>query len=353
MLRSYGLGTGLLREIPSYNVTELQMSQELTKRIVEVWLETIEPNKRFHYKEAMNGEVSPEAYGHLRKIFHDLVIDRKAKSSGYRDGYYERLEQIEPIRSFSPNEDQFYDLVFPLGHGGDGSEFGFENYMDISPGDLIVITGVSNYGKTGLVLNIMGENLDKGVTLMGNEYVTADRIITPKLKRRLLRMNWVEWEDGNGELRFELLPVKHNYEDYIRKDRLNIIDWISMPKDFWGIAQIMDSIKSRIGNGLVVLVLQKVRGRDWGDGGEFSERLSDVYFKIDPFGENESMLTVGKVKEPKGRITGRSWAFSIVDGGANLHNIRELKRCPKCRGAHSSKNCPSCHGKGFVELNSL
>ena len=103
--------------------------------------------------------------------------------------------------------------------------------------------------------------------------------------------------------------------------------------------------------------LQKAnqRGKEWADGGEFSERFSDLYLTIDPFGKHESRLTVGKVKDPKKTITGRMWAFQIVDFGANLHAIREIVKCPRCygkgwkRAGNTSIPCDECLQKGYVD----
>ena len=167
-------------------------------------------------------------------------------------------------------------------------------------------------------------------------------------------MNWVEWMvDGNP--RFTLLPVGSDYEDYIESDWQNIIDWISLPGEYYLIDRVMKAIKDRVGNGVAVAVLQKNKGQEFAEGGQRSERYADVVLKIDPYGEKESILTIGKVKSPKGKSTGRTWAFSIVDYGANLYNIREVVRCPKCwgkgyiRSGQNNIKCSGCQGKRFVD----
>ena len=174
-------------------------------------------------------------------------------------------------------------------------------------------------------------------------------------------MKWVEWS-VDGKPKFDLYPIDSDYEAYIpylAKDTLCIIDWLLLPNEFWAVQNIMLSIKRAIGQGVAVIVQQKTRGKEWADGGEFSERFSDLYLTIDPLGKHESRLTVGKVKDPKKSITGRTWAFQIVDFGANLLAIREIVKCPTCYGkcwkksGNTSIPCDNCDRTGYINKEEL
>jgi hypothetical protein len=76
--------------------------------------------------------------------------------------------------------------------------------------------------------------------------------------------------------------------------------------------------------------------------------------RIDSFGEFESLLTIGKVKSPKKRATGRTWVFEVVDYGANFSNIREVVKCRVCWGKGYVKSgvnatrCSACGGRKYV-----
>ena len=316
------------------------------------------------YLEALRGREV-----HINTIMRDLRLDndqaqdlrvllcgrlrerRFTKPSGKRDGWFKVLRDVKPIRIGNVNPAEVYDFAFPSSYN-DYTSFGFEELMTVSPGDLIVIAGRSNAGKSAIAHSILGENIPKHeCVLMGNEVVGADGFIMPKFYRRLKRMEWAQMFNGDGELNFELLPVGEDYEDYIRENKLNIIDWISIPKDVWMIGSVLDAIKKSVGKGVAVAVLQKKKDVDYGYGGEPTEHYADVYMKIDRLGNWESRLTLGKIKEPKGRVTGRMWGFEIIDGGANLTNIREIKPCQICkgRGSNYNKDCDNCIGKGYVD----
>ena len=324
---------------------------ELTKQELERLLETeddefvLETFRRKH-------DISPTSSG-LYVNLGRLVADRKWKRIGR--GIYRRIRQVEPVKWWDGEDKEPLDYKFPRCYE-DGTEFGIENCVEVFAGDMILITGRTNYGKTAMALSIMGENLGlMNTTLMGNEYTASQGKISPKFKRRMKRMSWAEWMNGDNQPRFQLLPVDADYEDYIEPDHHNIIDWISLPGEYYLIDSVMGTIKKRIGDGVAVAVTQKNKDAEFSEGGERSERFADVVLKIDAFGENECLLKLGKVKAPKGRATGRTWAFMIVDYGANFHNIREVVKCTKCwgkgyiRSGQNSVRCSGCMGKKYVE----
>jgi len=280
------------------------------------------------------------------------------KGSGKRDGVYHVIRKVEPVCWWNGDDQEPLDFKFPKSYevADDTyaiSEFGIENCVEVFAGDFILITGDTNYGKTAVALSLLGENLTLlgGARLMGSEYTAADGKISPKFRRRMNRMKWVDWMIG-GKPSFELLPVGSDYEDYIKSGYLNVVDWISLPGEYYLIDTVMKGIKDRVGDGVAVAVLQKNKNQEFAEGGQRSERYADVVLKIDPYGEfGESMLTLGKVKSPKGKSTGRTWAFSVVDYGANLYNIREIIKCKSCfgKGWKAQKPCPDCNKKGYVD----
>lgn len=327
------------------------MANITQKQIVD-FLKSIR-GQRIHIDSLMK-EFNLEATNRsqLRAVLSRCVEDKLAKPSGARDGWFKVLRDVQPVRWWDANEGEYFDLSFPCGRQ-DGSSFGFEGLIAVSPGDLMVIGGVSNFGKSATVLNILGENVDKHpCVLMGNEYTALNGVPSPKFKRRMKRMAWVDWMDGNGQPKFDLLPVKEDWEDYIQPNKVNIIDWINLTDNFYIIGKILEDIKTSIGSGVAIVVLQKKKDADTARGGDFSKDLADIYMIIDPYGE-ESRITLEKVKEPKGKVYNRHWAFRIVDGGANFQNIREIEKCYKCYGRGYTKmgKCDACSGKGFMELD--
>jgi hypothetical protein len=336
----------------------------LTTNEVKLWLDTIEPNKEFHYTKILNGLVQPDSYPALRRITSDLVEQRLIKSSGLRDGNFVKIKKIEPVKWWEANAEEYYELRHPMSHV-DQTTFAWQDMVNFSPGDVIIIGGVSNFGKSCLALNYLAENMDKHeCLLMGNEYTALDGMPSPKFKRRMGNMKWANYFEDDGSPKFQLLPVNSDFGSYVESGKLNIIDWINMPEQPWMIGRIIEDIKKNLGMGMAVIVLQKSRFSELAYGGQGTEHFTDFYITLDPYGlpdddsPIETRVTLGKVKDPKEgvRVGGRSWAFQIVDGGANLKNIREVIMCKKCKGKGrftTGGSCSDCYGNGWTERNNV
>lgn len=297
-----------------------------------------------------------KSFDAIRNIMFQLAEQGIVKSNSR--GEYKVIIPIEPIEWSLDGNDQegVLDFHFPRSYIDD-TTFGLEDLIEIFSGDMILITGQSNYGKSCLALSILGENVDLlPCILMGTELTTSKLEITHKLKRRLRRMEWARWIDDKGKPKFDILPVGVDYEEYIRRDYLNVIDWISLPGEYYLIDSVTKTMKDRVGKGILVPVIQKNKEAEFGEGGERTIRYADVELKIDRFGQFESLLTIGKVKSPIGKSpVGKKFAFEIANYGANLQNIREVERCLKCWGkgkvrvGQEYQRCPSCKGLKYID----
>jgi hypothetical protein len=232
-------------------------------------------------------------------------------------------------------------IKWPRGH--DSTSFGFEESIEVYPGDGIIVAGEGNQGKTSFALNMMVENMNSyKCTYFSSEFNPV------KFRSRIKRFDWVDvMKDGRPK--FELLPRQQNYDDLIaaRKDNLIIIDWIRMDDDPWKIRAVIDSILKPLDNGVAIIIQQKRSYKNVGEGGEGSVDLASVYLTI-----GYQQLYVEKVKSPKMYDPNRKrFGFEITGGGAKFGNIREVVPCPKCHGRKSYGNgeCDNCMGKGYTD----
>jgi len=308
-----------------------------------------------------------KAWESLHTIIFRLVEEKKLKPSGKKDGVYRVIVQVEPVRVFIPGRERRppFDLIFPKDFTT-GMEMDFVDNVVIREGDLILISGMSNFGKTTLCLNFCGENIDKKPVLMGNEYTvlvsdkTKDNPMptkeryepAPRFMTRLDAMDWVKWVDENGNEKFTLLPVRSDYAEHIIKDRINIIDWINIETgEHYMIGSILEGIKKQLGRGIAIIAIQKAEGANAGRGGQFTKDFADLELLVDKFGESDVLLTIGKVKEYNKNVIGNHYAYSIVGKGVKIHNFREVKKCPSCNssGYKHGVECEICFGKKYVD----
>lgn len=250
-------------------------------------------------------------------------------------------KEKEAIDWINADVNETIDIQWPQGR--DGTKFGFDGCVCISPGDLLVVAGVSNMGKTGFAQNFLWSNMDNfDCVLMGNEYTPV------KFKRRISRMTWNSPLDENGKPKFELVRRFDNWADIIEPDKITIIDWISLPaSELYNIGRVMQDIQSRLGDGIALVVIQKDEGSTLGRGRAFSEELASLYLTID-----KGRMSVRKAKEwynhnPNGEVYG----FDITNGGTEFRNIRPLTKCFNCHGTGKARggDCFPCHGTGYVD----
>lgn len=285
------------------------------------------------------------------KLAYEVKKERLEKLNRYYNIIDNTLKYINWVNS---NPGNIIDLSWPHGHESEegfneDSRFGFDDCAVVSEGDLIVVTGDSNVGKTTFAHNIVWENMDKyPCRLMGNEYVGS------KFRRRIENMKWKNPLKEDGNPKFELIERRDGWHYAIEPDSINVIDWILLSgepgSEFYTAGAILDRIQAKLKKGIAIVVLQKSPGKVLARGGGPTVDLSSLYLTID-----YNRLTVVKCKEWKDHNPDKEiYGFTIVNHGCQFHNIRPIKRCPKCQttGYYKGETCDSCNGTGYMDKKS-
>ena len=299
------------------------------------------------------------AYEGIRTIVHRLVDEKLLRSTGKRSGTYRVVRPVQSIQVFGEARDRKppFEIAFPCDRDTK-EEMSFAESIVLRPGDIIMIGGVSNYGKTTLSMNFLGENVDKHPQLLGNEFSTVGLEPSPRFLNRLEAMDWVKWTNGDGKDKFTLWPVFDDYAENIVPDCINIVDWVDVSTaSLYDIKDLMLAMKRAVGDGILVIVLQKGENAAAARGGQFTKDFTDCEILLDPFGEHGVLLTLGKVKEiKKGHrsVVGKHYAYNIEDG-VRIVNFREVKKCMSCKGHGNIRGatCFTCKGTGWMDNEPL
>lgn len=291
-------------------------------------------------------EQGRSSWSTLRSLMSRYAKMKLVTPSGRKDGVYKVVKQVKPVQVVGRKSSPPKTVYFPRDRRT-GMEMDFAEDLVLRPGDLILLSGTSNAGKTALALNFLAENLDDHPVIMGNEYCTIDGEARPRIINAVEAMDWVEWADDEGQ-RFTLLPVMEDYAEHIVKDKINIIDWINL-EEHYNISRVMEGIKKELGNGIAIIAIQKAQGALAGRGGQFTKDFADVEMLLDLYGEKETILKLGKVKEARSKVLGRTFAYGI-ENGVYIKNFREIYRCKYCRGQgfRGTKPCTECYN-GYIE----
>ena len=303
-----------------------------------------------HLRKELKLDPNRPEWQSIRKTMFDLVKDGLVKPSGRNDGVFKVIVQVKPVKVFGRERRGKINFNFPIDQNT-GEEMSFARDIVFREGDLILISGVSNYGKTAFCLNLTAQNIEAEPVLMGNEYTGVDNEPTARFLDRIDRMTWLAWAYDDGNDRFTLLPVRDDFADHVIRDKINIIDWINTPSgEFFLISKISEDIKRAVGKGIAVAVIQMGQGADAGRGGQFTRDFADVELLLSPYGNSETLLVIGKVKESLKRVSGRAFAFTIQDG-VKIISFRELLKCGCLKGWRGTKKCENCNGSGWREGN--
>jgi hypothetical protein len=255
-------------------------------------------------------------------LYH--LANEKKNPDLRQDGKRYRLieREFEEIRWWEADSKKKVNFKWMFSQEDD-TNFGFEENIVVTPGDLIVLAGETNVGKTAMCLNLLAENMG----WMDSVYV-ASEFNAIKFKSRIENFDWVDWKGEDGEPKFKLLKAYDHYEDIVReyKNSLIIIDWIKPPADIWLIGDIFRNIIKEIGNGVVVAALQKPKGRDEAFGKEWTMQEASVYLSLSYDDKaKHNVLKVMKVKSP-GAVdpNGKRYSFWLR-GGTKFCNITPVE----------------------------
>jgi len=145
---------------------------------------------------------------------------------------------------------------------------------------VVTVAGVTGMGKTMFALNFIRDNMD-----LHDIYYLNSEMSDQELKYKKLAFKDVPY----SAWRFTAVDVKGSISESIRKDKINVIDYLQAPTDkLYMIRELINDIKKKLGKGMALILIQRKGGNPWGEGGVFSAQASSLYISLS-FGSLEVM----------------------------------------------------------------
>jgi len=167
---------------------------------------------------------------------------------------------------------------------------GIEKYIKLFPGNIAVVAGTQNAGKTALLLNFVRLNMDQFPI-----YYFCSEMGQDELQDRLQMFPGMTIDDWH----FKAPERSSDFEDVIVPDCINIVDFLEMTDELYRVNTHLTAISHKIGTGLAVVAIQKKEGAKFGRGQEFGLEKPKLYLGMD-----KGKLTI---------VKGKSWANPKVD----------------------------------------
>jgi len=243
---------------------------------------------------------SREDKKNLNKILTRFCERGILQKHGDRNGTWRRVESDIEIIDWKNAVTDEYPIDFPLSIG---------NLVKLYPGNIAVLAGATNTGKTTFMLELIRLNQKRHKIIYMNSEMGAS-----ELKLRLEMFHDVcpvdKWD-------FTAIERSDKFADAIEPDALNIIDFMEIYDEFWKLGGWIRDIHKKLKNGIAFIAIQKQSStkkeqRDYGRGGELTLEKPRLYMAMDR----------GRIKIVKAKIwrdhnrnpNGLSRNFSIVSG---------------------------------------
>ena len=242
----------------------------------------------------------------VRKTFLKLVASRVIAQTG-KNGKYRLVDNgSEVIDLFAPRKGAV-DIKLPLQ---------LETLVSVRQKNVIVVAGVSNAGKTALLLNMVKDNIPlwKGKILYQSSEMLQD-----EFQERLSKFQDVPMEYWRG---FTPVHRVENWSDAIEPDWINIIDYLEISEDFFKVGRFINDIFDRLNTGVAIIALQKNKGTEYGLGGARSIEKARLYLTLDPDPPDGCLCTIRKGKNrvnDEVNPDGMSTRFKLVGGSKIVH----------------------------------
>lgn len=205
----------------------------------------------------------------LRLItLENLVIENKLERVGSKRGYYRPYQMdLTPLR-IGKVDSQYIRFWLP---------FRLHDYVGIMPGNVIIIAGAPNAGKTALIMNIIKNNREYFNRI---DYFNSEAG-EEELNLRLSKFDGLSTSDWSDKV--YAWERAENFADVIQpgKGNLNVIDFLECHDEFYKMGQYIKEIHAKLKGAVAVIGIQKNAGQDNGLGGFRSMEKARLAISMD------------------------------------------------------------------------
>lgn len=227
----------------------------------------------------------------LKRCVEEGICER----TGNRNGCFRRVETECEEMNFLDAETESVNIVLPFGLG---------HMAEIMPGNIILLAGSPNAGKTALLLNIIHDNMHSHEIHYFNSEMGSG-----ELKKRLAKFEGISLK----EWKLKAYERTENFGDIIKPGRgkLNIIDFLEIHENFYEIGGKLAEIHRKLSGAVAIVAIQKNRGTDMGLGGFRTLEKPRLALAMEP-----GILKIVKLKNWKTseNPNGKQIQFKIIGG---------------------------------------
>lgn len=227
---------------------------------------------------------------------NEMVKEGLVERAGDRNGCYRRINQEAEEMDFQNASVETVNISLP---------FEIDEKVEIMPGNIIVIAGEMNAGKTAFLLNIIRDNMEKFEI-----YYFSSEMGSSELKKRLGKFDYPpylnQWE-------FTAKERSDNFGDVIVSGigKINIIDYLELHTNFYEVSKHLAEIHKKLKGAIAIVAIQKNPGTDVGLGGFRGLEKPRLYLAM---GKGKLKIVKAKNWATPNNPNGLEVNFKIIDG---------------------------------------
>lgn len=225
----------------------------------------------------------------LKRLVDEGIIEKY----GDRRGSYRLVNVDLEKMDWRHAMDETIDIKYP---------FEIEQYVETMPGNIIVIAGEQNAGKTAFLLNFIKLNMHKHDVQYFNSEMGGS-----ELRKRILKFDY-----NVNDWKFQAWERSDNFHDVIKPDAINVIDFLEVYDEFYKIGGYFKQIYDKLNKGIAIIAIQKNKGTDAGVGGARTLEKPRLYLAIES----------GKIKIVKAK----NWRTNVNPKGLEI-DFKLVKGC--------------------------
>ncbi len=225
---------------------------------------------------------------------HRLVEEGVVEKYGDRRGCFRPVESDIELMNFARAPTIAVPIRYP---------FEIERWVETMPGNIIVIAGEVNAGKTAFCLNMARLNQElQGVHYFSSEMGAAE------MRKRLEKFG-----DPLESWKIKAYERSEAFADVIMPGQgyLNIVDFLELHDNFYEVGGRLAEIHRKLKGAVAVVALQKNPGTDVGLGGFRGMEKPRLYLSM---GKGVLKIVKGKIWASVTNPNGLEIRFKLADG---------------------------------------